>query len=116
MARQAVQQLAVNSARAQEPAEVMSGRCLQLEREITSLKRQMEMIRKDIDSLLEQVKLLRRELVSGKALGHGKLDHRRADRQVAGTSHSSPLSRRVAEDIPPARRPSLRGVSLLRGE
>ena len=111
VARQAVQQLAVNSARAQEPAEVMSGRCLQLEREVASLKRQMEMIQKDRDSLLEQVKLLRRELVSDKASLHGKLDHERADRQMAGTSHSSPLGRRVAEDLPPARRSSLRGVS-----
>ena len=39
MARQAVQHLAANSARAQEPAEIMSSRCLELEREITTLKK-----------------------------------------------------------------------------
>ncbi|EGI60172.1 hypothetical protein G5I_11646 [Acromyrmex echinatior] len=114
VARQAVQQLAANSARAQEPIEVMSGKCLQLEREVASLKRQMEIIQKDRDSLRKEVRLLRRELVSCKASGCRKLDYGEEDRQVAGTSHISPLDRRVAsvtEDIPPARRPSLRGVS-----
>lgn len=119
VARQAVQQLAVNTARAQEPAEVISGRCLQLEREIEALKKQMVTIQKDRDNLRVEVRSLRRELTSSK-LQTGTERERRSEYEdtsvdkVAGPSHASSRSRtfsRGTEDLPPVHRLPLRGIS-----
>ncbi|EGI68859.1 hypothetical protein G5I_02437 [Acromyrmex echinatior] len=110
VARQAVQQPAANSVRAQEPAEVMSGRCPQFEREVEALRKQMEVIQTDRDNLHE-VKALRKELFGYKAPGRGECE------KSARSSRASPLGRgapRTTEDIPLARRPPLRGVEFPR--
>jgi len=65
VAKQAVQQLAAraaDSARTQEPAKTMKGRCFQLEQEMEALKIQMEIIQRDRDSLREEGKILRKEI------------------------------------------------------
>lgn len=70
--RQAVQFLAANSTRAQVSAEVMSGRCLELEREITALRKQMDEVHGE--NLRSEVRSLRNELQSrksGKVKDHG---------------------------------------------
>ena len=65
VAKQTVQQLAAraaDSARNQEPAKTMKGRCFQLEQEMEALKIQMEIIQRDRDSLREEGKILRKEI------------------------------------------------------
>ncbi|EGI60175.1 hypothetical protein G5I_11650 [Acromyrmex echinatior] len=65
VARQAVQHLAtISTMPAQMPAEIMNGRCLDLERKIAGRRKQMEAIQIDRDSLREEVKYFRRELLA----------------------------------------------------
>ena len=54
----------------------MSSRCLELEREITTLKRQMKAIQVDRDSLRDEVRNLRRELLTRRMV---KGDRRKID-------------------------------------
>lgn len=70
-ARQTVQQLAANSARAQELAEVMSGRCLERNERSSPHLRDRWRLFKPTETIFEEVRILRRELLTRKAMRRG---------------------------------------------
>lgn len=90
----------------------MSGKCLELKKEISALKKQMDEVQADRDNLRSEIRNLRSELQS-RGAGRGNESGKTVKAKSRDSPVPEPSNINACEDntLPPAFRPPLRGIS-----